>query len=119
MFLPPFMLKQLYRAGSLQNQDGGFRFEMTNPLMPGTINRVVRVAVDGTDQPLEGVTFSLGDSCKPAAEVSDENPVNFPRGAAVVIQVPGEPLPAGSHRLVVQVKTDEFGDLKVDVQDSI
>ena len=119
MQLPAFMLKQFYRAGSLQNVAEAFEFTLTNPVMPATIVEILEVSVGGKDYDLSGIVFAQDGLVRDAAAVSSEAPVAFKKGGFVTVTVKGENLPPGNHALVVKVKTEEFGPLKVDVQDAI
>ena len=119
MQLPAFMLKQFYRAGSLQNVAEAFEFTLTNPVMPATIVEILEVSVGGKGYDLSGIVFAQDAVLREATAVSSAMPVDFKKGALVTVMVQGQNLAPGSHALVVKVKTEEFGPLKVEVQDAI
>ena len=58
MRVPGFLLRQLYVAGSLQNEPDGFSLQARNPLGDGTLVRIGRIRVDGQDIAPADVTAS-------------------------------------------------------------
>lgn len=119
MQLPGFMLKQMYQKGSLENLAGGFRFAVQNPLMRATIVEVKEVSVGGVTCDLSSVEFAQAGFVRAGASVSESEPVEFDKGDVVAIQVTGTPLDPGEHAIVLKVKTEEFGTLKIEVADAV
>lgn len=119
MQIPSFMLKQMYRQGSLANQAGCFEFEVHNPVMPATIVTVKELTVGGMTYGLEEVEFTQGGVTRPGTAVSEDQPVDFSKGDVVSIRVKGYNLNPGEHTILLQVHTEEFGTLKIEVQDSV
>ncbi len=56
MRVPGFLLRQLYRSGSLRNELDGFSLQAHNPLGDGTLLRIGRIRVDGQDIDVQEVT---------------------------------------------------------------
>jgi hypothetical protein len=119
MQIPAFMLKQFYQAGSLANAEQGFQFALTNPMVPATIVEILEVSVGGTPYALESLTFAQDGITREALSVSEAMPVTFKKGAVVAVTARGQILAPGTHALTVKVRTDEFGPLKVEVEDHI
>jgi hydroxymethylglutaryl-CoA reductase (NADPH) len=118
--VPPFLLKKLYVKGSLRNTATGFELAIQNTLAPGTIAGLVPLKVDDVEYPLEKTGMVLPDGRKvSAADVSAASPLRFAVGDRVIIQVEGEPLPAGLHKITISPKTKEAGLLEIAAQDTI
>ncbi|RLB36989.1 MAG: hydroxymethylglutaryl-CoA reductase [Deltaproteobacteria bacterium] len=117
--LPAFVLKKLYVKGSLKNTDGGFALSIRNTLAPGTITGVAPLQVDGQSYPLEKTSLQVGETSLPAGEVSATASYQFPLNATATIQVAGETLAPGAHQIVITVTTQEVGELKIEVSDTL
>lgn len=117
--LPPFMLKQLYRASSLRNRADGYEFVLQNPLMDATIIGVRELTVNEQPISLEIATFTQGDAPRTGASVDESSPVSFSKGQEVMVFVPGQPLVVGEYALKVRVKTEEFGTIVINVSDQV
>jgi len=117
--LPAFVLKKLYVKGSLKNTDGGFSLSIRNTLAPGTIIGFEPLQIDGQSYPLEKTSLQVGETSLPATEISATAPYQFPLNATATIQVVGETLAPGVHQIVITVRTQEVGELKISVSDTI
>jgi hypothetical protein len=114
----PDMLAKMYVEDSLQNQGEGFSFAIKNKIESGSISGVTKLAVDGEEQPLEGVTVQIGDKVKPVSEISWTSSLYVPYGATLTIFVPGE-LDAGEHTINMQVNVPELGRISFPIVDTI
>lgn len=119
MSLPAFVLRQLYRKGSLESSASAFGFELCNPLMDATVVGVKEVKVGDTVFPLTEVTFDKHGDVRSAAEVSPDQPVDFPKGSRVKVTVKGYRLDAGTYPLRFVIDTEEFGRLKIEADDEL
>lgn len=119
MQIPSFMLKQMYKAGSLNNQKDCFEFMVHNPVMDATIVTVKELTVGGMTYGLEEVEFTKGEVTLPGTTVSEDQPVDFGKGDVVAIRVKGYNLNPGEHTIILKVHTEEFGSIKIEVQDSV
>lgn len=118
--VPVFLLKKLYVKGSLKNTATGFELAIQNTLASGTIAGLIPLKVDNTEYPLEQTKIILPDgSTVSAADVSAAAPLRFAIGDRVIIQVGGNPLPAGLHKLVISPKTKEAGILEIPAEDTV
>ncbi|MBO9539159.1 hypothetical protein J7643_01050 [bacterium] len=119
MQIPAFLLKQMYRQGSLANHAEGFRFEVHNHMMSATIVGIDAIAVGGELAPLEGLEFSALGEVRGGHAISEQAPVPFAKGVTVSVSVRGEPLAEGTHHLTFKVRTGEFGPIHLDVTDTL
>lgn len=119
MQIPAFILKQMYREGSLENHAEGFRFAVHNHMMSATIVAIDEIAVGGKAVAIEALTFSAGDETRAGLAISEASPVPFAKGVTVQVSVRGDALPAGAHHLTFKVRTGEFGPIHLDVTDRL
>lgn len=118
--IPAFLLRKLYRKGSLKNTAAGFELTIQNTLASGTIVSIAPLQVDGIEYPLERTTAILPDGRQiSAADVSAESGVRFSVGDKVTIQVEGKHLSPGQHKLTISPKTKEAGILDIFAEDMI
>lgn len=118
--IPVFLLKKLYVKGSLRNTAEGFELAIQNTIAPGTIVGMLPIVVDGKEYTLEQTRVVVTDGkMLTSADVSTRSPLKFGVGQKVTIQVKGEPLSSGLHKLVLSPKTKEAGTLKIPVDDTI
>ncbi len=79
MRIPGMILRRLYTNGSLQNVEGGIRFEVKNRLSDATLTRISEIRINETEIPLEELTLELGDGTEVrASEVGNGQSVQFP-----------------------------------------
>ncbi len=123
MKIPALILKQLYTFGSLENIEGGARFNIKNRLSDATLVGVKELKIDGNEIPLDKVELEIRDA-KPgslgATEISPQNSVDFPLRKIVTIRVRlDEELAEGKHKIRLTFVTDSFGELQLKVEDAI
>jgi hypothetical protein len=116
--MSPDMLSRMYVEDSLQNKDGGFVFSIKNKIESGSISGIAKLAVDGEERSLEGVTVQLGEKVRNVSEISWSSSLYVPYGATMVIFVPGE-LEAGEHTITMQVNVPELGRISLPVTDTV
>ena len=121
MNIPGFLARQFYVAGSLRNTDSGWELQAQNPMGAGTLVGVGRMRVDGREIPAESVSArrSGDEAAIRAVDVSRTRPVSVFKGDRVTLQVEGEPLAAGEHRLDVELYEINLGRLSFSITDSV
>ncbi len=118
--VPVFLLKKLYVKKSLKNTAAGFELTIQNTLAPGTIVGLAPLKVDGVELPLEQTVVVLPNGTRlTMSDLSTQEPLRFSVGDRVTIQVEGQPLPAGPHKVIVSPKTKEAGTLAIPADDTI
>jgi hypothetical protein len=119
--IPGFLARQFYVSGSLRNTVDGFRLEAQNPMGDGTLVGIGRIAVDGTDIPVDAITAHRdGDADAIAATaVSRATPIAVRKGDRVTLHVRGEALAPGDHRLEVELHERDLGTLRFSLTDQL
>lgn len=118
--IPSMVLKRLYTYGSLENENGGVRFNIKNRLSDAEITEFVGVKIDGRVVPLDRIQLEVGEKTRVAAAAIDRSrPIDFPLRQIVDVHADVEPLDKGKHEIEISVKTKPFGSIKFTVDDSI
>jgi len=111
--LPTFLLRKLYRRGSLRETgDGRFAFSLQNPLGNATVIAPPEIVVNGILHPPEEIQMGHLD----LAAVSPDHPFVFARGDDVELRMAGRLL-RGGNRIHIGVITKEFGEISFLVED--
>ena len=116
--MSPDMLSRMYVQDSLANKDSGFVFSIKNKIESGSISGIAKLAVDGEERSLEGVTVQIGDKVRDVSEISWTSSLYVPYGATLTIFVPGA-LEAGEHTVTMQVNVPELGRISLPVTDTV
>jgi hypothetical protein len=121
MNVPSFFVRQFYVAGSLRNNGSGFELKARNPMGAGTLVGIGRIAVDGSEIPPHAVTAQRDGDAQPirAADVSSQHPIPVNVGDQVTLRVEGPPLPAGNHRLEVELVEINLGRLSLSLTERV
>ena len=114
MGIPDFLLRKLYRKGSLRTTaDGRFGFTLHNILGTATVIAPPRVVVNG----ILYTPDKLQSKKVRPADIAERTPFVFRKGDRITVRMAGYLL-RGGNRIQVTVKTREFGDLNIEVDDA-
>ena len=114
MGIPDFLLRKLYRKGSLRTTaDGRFAFTLHNILGTATVVAPPRVVVNGI---LYAPEKLQSKKVRPA-DITERTPFVFRKGDRITVRMAGHLL-RGGNRIQVTVQTREFGDLNIEVDDA-
>ncbi|MBC7541464.1 MAG: hypothetical protein H7338_01900 [Candidatus Sericytochromatia bacterium] len=120
MAVPSFMLKKLYKKGSLRQSPEGLEFTLENSLSTANLTHLDKVTVDGTVYGADQVEVLVDGAVKPATDFSNETPLVFARGAAFTVRIKGLQADATkSHAVVLESTARGMGVLKVEIGDLI
>ena len=114
MGIPDFLLRKLYKKGSLRTPaDGRFGFTLHNILGTATVVAPPRVVVNG----ILYTPDKLQSKKVRPADITERTPFVFRKGDRITVRMAGHLL-RGGNRVQVTVKTREFGDLNIEVDDA-
>jgi hypothetical protein len=111
MAIPSWLLRKIYRKGSLHNHGGSFSLTLQNVLGPATLVAPPRFVINGVQFQPDQL-----ESAVDVAAISAANPHSFNKGDVVEVTFPGHLL-RGANRIHIVVATDEFGDLEIFVEE--
>ena len=121
MNIPGFLARQFYVSGSLRNNESGWELQAQNPMGEGTLVGVGKMRVDDVDIPAGNVSAVRSGDPEPirAEDISRTRPVSVFKGDRVTLQVAGDPLAAGEHKLEVELFELNMGRLSFAITDHI
>ena len=119
MKIPSLVLKQLYTYGSLENTSDGVVFGLKNRLSDAVVTGIEEVEIDHRAVPLESLQFTMGQKLFSPADVSPDNPIEFPLAKTMSVLWRGESLEIGKHTIGIRFDSTPFGKLSFSVKDSI
>ncbi|MTI96446.1 MAG: hypothetical protein FH749_13400 [Firmicutes bacterium] len=119
MEIPAFMLKKLYKKGSLTNTDGGVSFIVKNSISPATIIGLDQLLIDGEEVEIAKVKLITSKSEVNAAEITEEQSLHVNWNDAITLVVDGLTLASGSHKLALTINTRDVGPLTLEVSDTL
>ena len=114
----PELLKRMYVTGSLQNCDEGFSFQVKNLIDSGSISGASKIAVDGEERSLEGVTIQVGNKTRVLTEITWASSLYLTYGDTATVTIPGA-LEPGEHTIDLRVNTAEIGGLTFSFTDKL
>ena len=116
--VPAFILRRLYVKGSLRNTPEGFQFELKNTLGSGYARRLLPLAVDDQQVPLEDCSFYPAARAAPFCPVSEATPMTLAVNRATRITVRGVTLAPGPHKIAMGFEVPGLGALRFDFTDA-
>ena len=115
--VPGFLLRRLYVKGSLRNTEAGFEFQLRNSLGSGYAHRMLPLALDGAELPLESASFVLEGEETPFAAVSRERTFTLALNTSITIRVSGMTLDTGPRKIGMGFEAPGLGELRFDFTD--
>ena len=111
---------RLYTAGSLANDDAGWRIRLSNPFAGAAVTRVVGMRVDQADIALTDLSLQLADGRVVAAvDVSPEHPAQLAHDDAATVRVRAPALGGGEHEFALTLDVVPFGRIELAARDVI
>jgi hydroxymethylglutaryl-CoA reductase (NADPH) len=104
----------------LRNLPEGVGFSLKNRLIDVKLVVVESVSIDDRAVPLPGIRLLVAGSTQlQAADISADQPLDFPLRQSVDVQLSIPHLSLGKHRIELRFQTEPFGRLGFEVEDSI
>ena len=116
--VPEFLIKRIYKKGSLKKLDNGASVVLKNVLGPGFISGFNSVTVNGVVFEPKDVKFITNNQEISATDVSEEKPVAFRLGQEGTLVMTGkECIVEGKNTIVIEALNPEAGTVKLAVED--
>lgn len=117
--IPDFLIKRVYKKGSLKQTDEGVCFELKNVLGPGFISGFNFVQInESTFEPTQVKFITQGTEIL-AESVSEENPIGFRLGQEGTLILKGAKcLKDGINQIIIELMNPEAGKVKLLLSDS-
>ncbi|MBI5042498.1 MAG: hydroxymethylglutaryl-CoA reductase [Nitrospirae bacterium] len=117
--IPQFILRKLYKKGSLKNADNGIEFILENSLASATITRIKGIQVDNNGIPLPQIDIKGESGFVKAESINENTPVQFEKGREIDVRLSTDRLTDGEHLIKISVASKEFGELNFDIRDKV
>ena len=117
--IPAKILEHMYTIGSLKNVEKGIAFSLKNPMSDATVRGILDVQIDGAEVPSDKVFITMGDKFLCATAIDDDHYIPFPLAHDLEFVVLADALQMGEHRINVAFIADPFGEVSLDVTDTI
>ncbi len=118
--VPKLMLRQLYTNGSLKNTNKGVRFSVKNRLKDAILTGFKDVKIANQTIDISKITIDFGKgNVLPAADITRDNPINFPLKAELDVYLDMSPIELGHYTLNLLFYAKPFGKMEFDVDDSL
>ncbi|MFV0388468.1 MAG: hydroxymethylglutaryl-CoA reductase [Pyrinomonadaceae bacterium] len=120
MPIPRMLLRQLYTYHSLKNIDGGVKFSIKNRLTDVKFAKLNAVSINNEKITPEKITLVFADGITiNAADVSEDNPIDFPLRTTMDVHCAIGNLEHGKYKINISVKAKGYGALQFEVEDAI
>lgn len=116
MYLPRALLRKVYVKGSMRAAENMLVFRLKNVLASATIDKPVRVFVDGVEVQPGNVELEIEGKKFNASDISEDNPLKFPLGKELVVTVKGG-YSKGRHKVVLEASVRGYGKGKIEIED--
>lgn len=117
--IPDFLIKRIYKKGSLKQTDEGICFDLKNVLGPGFISGFGFVKINDDTFEAEQVKFRTQGTEIAAEKVSEENPLSFRLGQEGTLILEGARcLKEGINQIIIELMNPEAGRVKLLLSDN-
>lgn len=117
--IPEFLIKRVYKKGSLKQTDEGVCFDLKNVLGPGFISGFHFVKINESTFESSDVKFITQGQEINADCVSEENPIGFRLGQEGTLILQGAKcLRDGINQIIIELMNPEAGIVKLSLSDS-
>lgn len=117
--IPEFLIKRVYKKGSLKQTEDGVCFELKNVLGPGFISGFNFVQINELTFGADKVKFITQGSEISAESVSEENPIGFRLGQEGTLILQGAKcLKDGINQIIIELMNPEAGKVKLSLSDN-
>jgi hypothetical protein len=117
--IPNFILKRMYRIGSLRRLAEGIGFDIVNNLGPGQISRVNGVSMNGVVYGPSQVELLLNEARLPADHITEAEPATFFLNQIITCIIRDRELPPGPYQITLDLVSREAGKVTLTVQDTL
>lgn len=118
--IPEFLMKRVYKKGSLKQTEEGICFDLKNVLGPGFISGFSFVKINDLTFEADKVKFVTQGEEISAEKVSEENPIGFRLGQEGTLILKGaQCLKEGINQIIIELMNPEAGKVKLSLTDNI
>ena len=118
--VPEFLIKRIYKKGSLTKLDDGASLVLKNVLGPGYISGFNYVKINDVTFEPKDVKFVTNGQELLGTEVSESNPIAFRLGQEGTLVMTGKAcISEGVNKIVIEALNPEAGKVQLNVEDTV
>ena len=118
--VPEFLIKRIYKKGSLTKLDDGASLVLKNVLGPGYISGFNYIKINDVVFEPKDVKFITNGQELSGTEVSEANPVAFRLGQEGTLVMSGQScILEGVNKIVIEALNPEAGKVQLNVEDTV
>jgi len=114
MIIPEFLLKRIYKPGSLRIIEEGIAIDLKNMLGTGVISGISFVEINGIKYPAEALKLITSGIETIASQISESNPVVFRMHQEGTLVLKGvNSLKEGINKIILELFNKDAGKIQV------
>ena len=119
--VPDFLLKRIYKKGSLKQTETGIEFQLKNVLGPGTISGLEFIQINEHKFTKDAISFFTQGKDFLADCITEINPVYFRLGQEGTIKLSEQIncLKDGINKIIINLSNPEAGNVTVTFEDNL
>lgn len=119
MIIPEFLLRRIYRAGSLRITDDGIAIDLKNMLGPGVISGIGFVEINGEKHSPETLKLITSGMETFASQITPENPIIFRLNQEGTLILQGvRELKQGINKIILELISKDAGKVQVSLNEN-
>lgn len=117
--IPNFILRRMYKEGSLRRLPEGVGFDIVNTLGPGQISKLNSVRLNGETYTPEQIILLIHEEKVPGESITEEHPATFFLNQVITCIIKDtEPAP-GPYEITLDLISKEAGKVTLTVKDTL
>ena len=118
--VPDFLIRRIYKKGSLKRGENQITLTLKNVLGPGFISGFNYVKINDVTYTADKVKFLTQGKEILGSEASEENPISFRMGQEGTLVLQGtEGIVDGKNRIDIEVMNPEVGKVGLSTEDTV
>lgn len=119
MIIPEFLLRRIYRTGSLRITEEGIAIDLKNMLGPGVISGIGFVEINGEKHSPEELKLITSGLETVASQITPENPIIFRLNQEGTIILQGvKELKEGINKIILELISKDAGKVQVSLNEN-
>lgn len=117
--IPNFILKRMYKEGSLRRLPEGVGFDIVNNLGPGQISKLNSIALNGTTYEAGQMVLLINGERVPGEKITEESPATFFLNQVITCVILDTVVADGAYELKLELVSREAGKVSLSVKDTL
>ena len=118
--VPDFLIKRVYKKGSLRQTPDGVCFELKNVIGPGVISGLKSIQINDYIFPQDTIRFFTQGVMNFAKTIDEANPIHFRLGQeGTIFCGSAKCLREGLNKIIIELTNPEVGTVKVTLDDTL